>query len=66
MVIDYLNRLESLDFDSLKIQDRRDIIMTLGYLEKRERNPELSREIKNQLVKLMPQEQPNRPKYNWT
>ncbi|WP_026464612.1 hypothetical protein [Adhaeribacter aquaticus] len=55
MVVDYLNRLGSLDVSSLTNQDKEDFLTVLSYLEKREKDPARLNEITHQMERLAPE-----------
>jgi len=54
MVVDYLYQLQGMDVNALKWQERESFITVLAYLSRRERDPQLLSQIKNQMLRLLP------------
>ena len=54
MVVDYLYQLQGMDVNTLKWQERESFITVLNYLSRRERDPQLLSQIKNQMLRLLP------------
>ncbi|QNF31979.1 hypothetical protein HUW51_04275 [Adhaeribacter swui] len=54
MVVDYLYQLQGMDVNALKWQERESFITVLNYLSRRERDPQLLSQIKNQMSRLLP------------
>ena len=54
MVVDYLYQLQGMDVNTLKWQERESFITVLNYLSRRERDPQLLHQIKNQMMRLLP------------
>ena len=54
MVVDYLYQLQGMDVNTLKWQDRESFITVLNYLSRRERDPQLLSQMKNQMLRLLP------------
>jgi len=53
MVVDILFKVESMNIETLKKQERESLVTILSYLGRRERNPRLIHQIQNNIVRLL-------------
>lgn len=53
MVVDILFKVESMNIEALKKQERESLVTILSYLGRRERNPWLIHQIQNNIVRLL-------------